>query len=255
MMNEKEIGTANSEEIHSNVSPPDNAPKEKKPIFTEKRVERLVAILLGITTLLSAWASWIGHLHGGLQSINFTNSNNVSSQATASFNVCMQAYMADCLAWNTVNDYYIDLEEAKETGNQTRVDTLTKKIDKFKKNNTSVFLAEGIQWMEENDADNPFDMPGLTEKYFATALDALKESQNLLEEGKRDNSKGDACLLVTVIYSLTLFMLGIIGTLKDMPNRITLILISVVCLIFAFIYMCIIPLPTGFNQMNFFAFN
>ena len=57
MMNEKEIGTANSEEIHSNVSPPDNAPKEKKPIFTEKRVERLVAILLGITTLLSAWAS------------------------------------------------------------------------------------------------------------------------------------------------------------------------------------------------------
>lgn len=254
-MQEKEISPDNSRTITPNGSPPDNIPKEKKPVFTEKRVERIVAILLGITTLLSAWASLIGHLHGGIQSINFTNSNNVSSQATASFNICMQVYMADYLAWNTVNDYYCDLEEAKEAGNQTRINTLTKKIDKFKKNNTSVFLAEGIKWMEENNADSPFDMPGLAEKYFDSALVTLKESQNLLEEGKRDNSKGDACLLVTVIYSLTLFMLGIVGTLKDMPNRITLMLISVVCLIFAFIYMCIIPLPTGFGQMNFFEFN
>ena len=167
----------------------------------------------------------------------------------------MQAYMADCLVWNTINDYYYDLEEAKDSGNQTRVNTLTKKIENFKKKNTSVLLAEGLQWMEENNAESPFDMPGLAEKYFASAQTAIKESQNLLEEGKKDNSKGDAYLLVTVIYSLTLFLLGIIGTLRDMPNRITLMLISVVCLIFAFIYMCIIPLPTGFSQMNFFKFN
>ena len=97
-------------------------------------------------------------------------------------------------------------------------------------------------------------MPGMTEKYFAVAQENVGQSQELLEEGMRDNTKGDSYNLVTVIYSLTLFLLGIIGTFKDMPNRITVLLIAVGFLIFAFIYMCTIPLPTGFGQMNFFEF-
>ena len=109
--------------------------------------------------------------------------------------------------------------------------------------------------MKENNEDNPFNMPGIAEKYFETAQGTINQSRELLQEGKRDNSKGDSYLLVTVIYSLTLFLLGMVGTLKEMPNRVTLLLIAVVCLIFAFIYMCIIPMPTGFAQMNFFEFN
>lgn len=61
-------------------------------------------------------------------------------------------------------------------------------------------------------------------------------------------------MLVTVIYSLTLFLLGIVGTFKNMPNRIAVLSIAVVCLVFAFIYMCTIPLPTGFEKMNFIEF-
>ena len=70
----------------------------------------------------------------------------------------------------------------------------------------------------------------------------------------RDNTKGDAYRLVTVIYSLTLFLLGIVGTFQNMPNRIAVLGVSVVCLVFAFVYMCSLPLPTGFAQMNFFEF-
>ena len=39
--------------------------------------------------------------------------------------------------------------------------------------------------------------------------------------------KGDSYNLVTVIYSLTLFLLGIIGTFKNMPNKITVLAIAV----------------------------
>ncbi len=50
----------------------------------------MVAIFLGITTLLVAWAGWIGSLHGGIQSINFTKSNNLASKGNAEYNVAAQ---------------------------------------------------------------------------------------------------------------------------------------------------------------------
>ena len=232
----------------------ENATKEKKPILTAKRLETVVAILLGVTTLLSAWASWISSLHSGIQSINFTKSNNMAAEGTAEYNLSMQLYLSDYMAWNAVKDYYYDLELAKAEGDQTRAALLSDRIEAFKKQSISDTLAEGIRWMEENGQDNPFIMPGMTEKYFESAQGKLDESQELLEEGKRDNTKGDSYRLVTVIFSLTLFLLGIVGTFKNMPNRITVLAISVVALVFAFIYMCTIPLPTGFENMNFFEF-
>ena len=39
------------------------------------------------------------------------------------------------------------------------------------------------------------------------------------------------------------------------PNKLAVLAIAAVCLVGAFIYMCTIPLPTGFAQMNFFEFN
>lgn len=255
-MAKTENNPTNSETVkNNNDNPPENAIKDRKTALTAKRIETIVAILLGVTTLLSAWASWISHLHGGLQSIHFTESNNTASEGTAEYNLDMQAYVADLMSWNALSDYDYELQAAKAEGDQTRVDLLNEKIELFKKHNISDILAEGIQWMEESGEDNPFHMPGMTEKYFASAQGKLDGSQELLEEGKRDNTKGDSYMLVTVIYSLTLFLLGIVGTFKNMPNRIAVLSIAVVCLVFAFIYMCTIPLPTGFENMNFFEFN
>lgn len=234
---------------------PDNALKDRKTILTVKRLETVVAILLGITTLLSAWASWIGHLHGGIQSINFTQSNNMASQGTAEYNLGMQLYLSDYMAWNVAKDYYYELKSAEIDGDQAKIDLINEKIKSFEEHNTSEILSEGIKWMEENNEDNPFKMPDMEKKYFETAQKDFDQSQELLKEGKRDNEKGDSYLLVTVIYSLTLFLLGIVNTFKDMKNKTAVLLIAVVFLVFAFIYMCTIPLPTGFEKMNFFEFN
>ena len=230
------------------------AKKDKKTILTPKRLETIVAVLLGVTTLLSAWAAWIAHLHGGLQSINFTESNNMSSEGSAEYNLGMQMYLADYMAWNTAKDYYFELEAAKADGDQTKIDLIEKKIKSFEEQNSSELLAEGVKWMEENGKDNPFDMPGLTEKYFESAQETVDRSREHLEEGKRDNTKGDSYMLVTVIYSLTLFLLGIVGTFKDMTNRKVVLAIAVAFLVFGVIYMLTIPMPTGFAKMNFFEF-
>ena len=127
--------TTKREIIGRSGAPPDNELRGRKELLTAKRLETVIAILLGITTLFSAWASWIGHLHGGIQSINFTESNNMASRGTAEYNLGMQAYLADYMTWNTLMDYYDDLEEAKAGGDQTKINKLSDKIERFKKQN------------------------------------------------------------------------------------------------------------------------
>lgn len=247
---------AKTESEKTGANPPSNAIKDKKSLITSKRIETIVAVLLGVTTLLSAWASWIGHLHGGLQSINFTQSNNESAHGTAASNVGMQAYLADYMTWNTLRDYNYELEVANAEGDKEKEALIKEKIAKFKKQNVDGgILAEGIKWMEENKEDDPFKMPGMAEKYLEEGSKEFNKSQELLEEGKRDNTKGDSYMLVTVIYSLTLFLLGIVNTFKNMSNRIAVLAIAIAFLVFAVVYMCTIPLPTGFEKMNFFDFN
>lgn len=253
-MAKEETGVNKSETAKRDDTPPDNAIKNRKTVLTAKRLETVIAVLLGITTLLSAWASWIGHLHGGHRSINFTKSNNMASQGTAEYNLGMQAYLADYMTWNTLKDYTYELELAKADGDKTKIDLINGKIETFKNQSISDLLAEGIKWMEESNEDNPFKMPGMAEKYFESAQGKVNQSLELLEEGKNDNKKGESYMLVTVIYSLTLFLLGIVGIFKNMPNRVAVLAIAIMCLICAIIYMCMIPLPTGFAQMNFFEF-
>lgn len=235
-------------------TPPDNAVPNKKVFWTSKKTETFVAILLGITTLLSAWASWIGSLHSGIQSINFTKSNNASSEGSAEYNSGLQLYIADSVVWNALSDYYLELELAKASDDQNKVKFLTEKIDAFIKTNASEALTKGIKWMLENGKNNPFEMPGMVDEYFGDAKKKLSEAHELLEEGQRDNTKGDSYNLVSVIYSLVLFLLGIVNIFKTTPNKVAVMLIAFFLLVFAFLYMCTIPMPTGFQQMNFFEF-
>ena len=75
----------------------------------------------------------------------------------------------------------------------------------------------------------------------------------MLEQGKKDNANGDAYGLVTVIYSVVLFMLGIVGTFKRLPNRTIVLCVAIAGFLFATIYMITIPLPTGFNLLSYFG--
>ena len=230
--------------------------KEKKVFINEKRLEILVAIFLGITTLLVAWAGWIGSLHGGIQSINFTKSNNLAAEGNAEYNVAAQIYLSDLFAWNTIFGLQLDMETAKEKGNEDEAKVIEIKIQKIMNDNCSPKLSEAIKGINlQEKTSSPFEKEEFVNSYFEKAKELLDESQKVMEEGKQDNLHGDSYKLVTVIYSLVLFLLGIVGIFKDFQNRKVLFIFSVCILFFGIIYMFTIPMPTGFNITNFFNFN
>ena len=239
-----------SKEVENNVA--EEAAAEKKGGISENTVEILVAIFLGITALLTAWATWIGSLHGGNQATNYTKSNNLAAEGNSEYNSAMQDYLSDMMVWSTLMEYYFDQELADARGDELESAMIEAKIESYIDLNGTDNLINAFDEMTD-DMNSPFEVEGMVDNYFTTAYELLDESQALLEEGQADNAHGDAYNLVTVIYSLVLFMLGIVGIFKRIPNRMVVLVIAVIGLILATVYMCTIPMPTGFDLASFFA--
>lgn len=242
-----------SEEKKQSASAPEKAKaaEEKKSKLNENTIEIIVAILLGVTALLSAWASWIGSLHGGNMSTNYTKSNNIAADGNAAYSAGMQLYLSDLMAWNTMMDYSFDREVADAEGKTEESALIDAKLQTYAEQNLSEILLDAISNMSE-DMESPFEVEGTYEKYFEEANELLDESQKLLDEGKDDNAHGDAYSLVNVIYSLVLFMLGIVGIFKRLPNRAAVLCIAAVGLVLTTVYMLTIPMPTDFSLTGYF---
>ena len=239
-----------SEDNSANGRASAEKPKEKS-FWSENKIEIITAILLGVTALLTAWATWIGSLHGGIQAINFTKSNNTSSEAGTVYDYELQLFISDNMTWNKIVDYSFEMALAEIDGNKDKAELIEEKLRTYAEQNSSDILLEGIEWMKENEADSPFEMPGIADKYFGDAKGMFEDAHNLLEEGQNDNARGDAYNLVTVLFSMVLFLLGIVGIFKRLPNRVMILIIAVIILAGATIYMLTIPLPTGFNLFSF----
>ena len=227
---------------------------EKKPFLSENAIEVLVAIFLGVTALLTAWASWIGSLHGGNQATNYTKSNNLAAEGNSEYNSGFQDNITDELVWSTYNEYCYELDIANAKGETETAEILEEKIDNYIAENGSENLQNAFDEMDKNPGkyQSPFEVPGMVDNYYADANDLLDESQKLLEEGQKDNANGDAYNLVNVIYSVVLFLLGIVGVFKRLPNRTAVLFIGVVGLVLTTVYMLTIPMPTGFSLSSFF---
>ena len=227
--------------------------KPKKSFISEAKLEMLIAIFLGITALLTAWATWIGSLHGGNQATNYTKSNNLASEGNSLYNEAFQSVVQDMMTWNMITEYSFDAYLAESKGDTAQVDMIEAKIEAIRKDNCSEEFDAAIEWALSQEEDvSPFQKDGFLESYYAEAEEKLAESQKLLEEGMQDNKNGDTYNLVTVIFSLVLFLLGIVGIFKNIPNRFVVFVIAVVLLIGATVYMLTIPMPTGFSLGSYF---
>lgn len=228
--------------------------KIKKKRDPEKIIEIIVAVFLGITALATAWASWIGSLHGGNQATNYATSNNLSSEGNSMYNEAAQNLMQDMMLWNEISDVLIESSYAEEKNDTEAVEKYDWKLEKLLNDNCSAELAQAITWAMEQDEDtSPFEKEGFTDSYFTDAKEMIAEADKLLEQGKKDNANGDAFGLVTVIYSVVLFLLGIVGTFKRLPNRYVILGVAIVGFLFATIFMFTIPMPTGFNILSYFG--
>lgn len=235
---------------------------------TEHVIEIIVVVLMGLAALLTAWATWIGSLHGGNQATNYTTSNNIASEGNSEYNAGVQSMTQDMMLWNEISDMQIDYFFAENKNDTVTLDSISNKLFVKLSENLTSEMAEAIgwefpekdpasavaAWLEKDNAlSSPFGTEGFEEHYFVAANELLEESASVLEQGKKDNANADSFGLVTVIYSVALFLLGMVSTLKGLKNKYGLLAISVALLLTGAVYMLTIPMPTGFSFMSFFG--
>ncbi|MEG2597212.1 MAG: hypothetical protein RR977_02195 [Oscillospiraceae bacterium] len=211
-------------------------------------LEILVVVLLGVVALLTAWATWIGSLHEGNQANNYTKSNNISADGNSRWNQAAQNLSADMALWNSITEIRIDRAFAENKGDQVETERANWKLAQLSTDSVGENLQAAINWADEQEEyASPFSKEGFVESYFADAQTVLDEAQAVLEQGQKDNEDGDAYGLVTVVYSIVLFLLGIAGSFKNTNNKIGVIAVSVVGMVFATAYMMTLSMPTDFS--------
>lgn len=249
-----------------NVKAEEKKAEGKKSFLDENKLEIVTVILLGITALLTAWASYVGSIHGGNQATNYATSNNLSSDGNSIYNAAVQTLTQDMDTWNTIMDYEIEILYADAVNDQDSLEAYVWKLQWFCQDNLTEDMAAMIQYDQEafndgvNDTEDilawlndesgvalnsPFYDEAFVQSYFDEANAKLDEAQLVLEQGQQDNANGDKFSLVTVLYSVALFMLGIVGVFKNQTNKKIVLAVSVVCLLIAVIFMVTIPLPTS----------
>ena len=107
----------------NNSTAPEKTKRRKEDIL-----EIIIAIFLGITALATAWASWIGSLHGGNMSTNYTKSNNLAADGNARWNEASQSLMQDMQVWNLISDYQVEILYASSTGDKDKMSENAYKI-------------------------------------------------------------------------------------------------------------------------------
>ncbi len=238
----------NSTENISKPTKPTKSAKTKAEIL-----ELIVVIFLGVTALFTAWASWMGSLHGGNQATAYTESNNIAADGNARWNEAAQNLSRDMAVWDQIYNLRIEQEFAYQQNNATEIEKLQWQIDSLTYNNISDELQSAIDWADaQSEYVSPFAMEGFIDSYFADANAVLSEASEVLEVGKQANSDGDTFGLVSVIYSIVLFLLGICNTFKSEKNQLVVTAISGVILVATTVFMFTIPTPEGFALFSFF---
>lgn len=246
--------------------------KETGKWSMEGFIDLLIVIMLGVTAVTTAWASWIGSLHGGNQATNYARSNNLASEGNSEYNAAVQNLSFDENLWNEISDMQLEFVFAQQNGDEAAMESTAYILLYKMQDNLTDEMAEKIDWNkdltqeeyedpvttistwldQENAMVSPFDEDFIS-SYFDTANELLAESQETLEQGQKDNSNGDAFGLVSVLYSITLFLLGIAGSFSNRKHKYAIVAISLVSFILGTAYMVTIPMPTGFSMASFFG--
>ena len=208
-------------------------------------LEMLIAIILGITAVLTAYASWQSSLYGGNQATNYTKGTAMIGEANSMYNEAAQYIAQDMNTWNTINSLRVDLEFAKyyeDTDEQERVQW---KIDQIMADNVSEGLSAAIDWADaQTEYASPFDKEGYLESYYVDANATYEQGEATIEEGQKANSLGDKLGLVTVIFAVVLFILGIVSNFKNIKTKIVVTGISILAMLFGLIMMLSVPMLT-----------
>ena len=211
--------------------------------FLRQHTEVIIAILLGIVSIATAYASFQSSLYGGQQAQAYTVGTNLSTEAESLYLEGNQQYVQDAQLWQTLTELRLDAanpDPAIAEAAQAKYDTIY-----FQ--SVSEDFDGAIQRADaENEANPDFYVdPSNDEEYQATLFgdyaDKKTEGEAKIAEGDEANTFGDRLTLATVIMAVSLFLLGIAAVVSAFRVKLIMGGVAVVIFVVAIVIAAAVP--------------
>lgn len=211
--------------------------------FLRANMEVVIAILLGLVSIATAYCSFQSSLYGGNQMHSYTIGSTLATEAESLYLEGNQQYVQDAQLYDRLTDLKLDMENpdpAISAAAQVKYDTIY-----FQ--SVSSDFDKAIKWADEKNAADPavYSSPLGNEDYqaslFATYSDTKDKAEKTIAEGDTANTYGDKFTLATVIMAVSLFLLGIGAVVSVFRIKLIMAAIGVAIFIVAAVVAATIP--------------
>lgn len=207
-----------------------------EPIVAEPRrisslfgnVELIIVIMLGIVSVVTAYASFQAALYGSKMDSFYAQSTRLTAEAESAYLEGNQQYVQDSATLARL----LELEVEMSATDPVIAQLATEKHELLSFVSVSDELASAIEWSDaENEADPNFYTPpqnddAYLESLFGTWSVLNDEAAEATVNGDEANTYGDRLTLNTVLFAVSLFLLGVGAVLKSRRAQYALIGVS-----------------------------
>jgi metal-dependent amidase/aminoacylase/carboxypeptidase family protein len=206
-------------------------------VRSTSRIEVIVAVLLGVAAVVTAWSSFqSGQLSGRVQS-NYSQGIRIADEASQAYNTAVANDIRD-------RSLFLEFAKAAEADDEATAQYVLQTL-------MSPELAAAVEWWSEQPDESGFDSPFVDENpawsnealETAQALDA--EAQSRFDEAKRIGGEADDFERLSVVLALALFFLGIAGLSRQRRVMLGLAACGSVIVVYALVRVIVLGDPAG----------
>ena len=211
--------------------------------FLRKNTEVIIAILLGVVSIATAYASFQSSLYGGQQAQAYTNGTNLSTESESMYLEANQQYVQDSQLWQTLTELRLDIANP----DPAIADAAQIKYDTIYFQSVSEDFDGAIQRADAENLANPdfYVDPSNDEDYQAALFggysDKNLEATETIAKGDEANTFGDRLTLATVIMAVSLFLLGIAAVVSAFRVKLIMGGVAVVIFVAAVVIAAAVP--------------
>lgn len=212
------------------------AEEERKQRLLD-RTEIVIAILLGLAAILTAWSTFQSSQLGSSVSAAYSEGIRTSDAASQAFNDASAADVAD-------QALFLEFAKSVNSGDEATANYIHDSLM------TPELQSAVDWWSQQPDSANyptPFtpDNPNWSTKMFddATALDA--DAQAKFDEAKRLDGLGSDFAILSIIIALALFLFGVASLVRQERIKIGLGAVGAVILVFSIVRLLQLGNPAG----------
>lgn len=222
---------------------PANAEDERRQRSVD-RTEIVIAVLLGIAAILTAWSTFQSAQLGSAVTAAYSEGIRLSDSASQAFNDASATDIAD-------EALFLEFAKASNAGDEATADYIYSSL-------MSEDLAAAVDWwVEQPDSagyDTPFteDNPNWSTAAYddAAAIDA--DAQAKFDEASAKDGLGSEFDVLSIIIAISLFLFGVSSLVRQQRIKIGLGAVGAVILIYSAIRLVQLGNPAGVSLSMLF---